>query len=221
MKKKKLNKKRIFNFFMILIAIALFAVIAYRVYQDLTAEGGKVVKHNLDIIEPYGYKLDDRDTSTYKKYFKELKENLKGEKVDEELYAKTLTKIFITDFYSLNNKLTSTDIGGLEFIHPDMIENFVLNAEETMYKTVQSDLYGERKQKLPVVSSVTIKTCEKTKYTYKGKEFEGYKIGASWEYKTDLGYEKDGSFILIKDKEKLNIVEKNKLEKTEKESSAS
>lgn len=221
MKKKKLNKKKLFNFFMILIAIGLFAVIGFKVYKDLTAESGKVVKHNVDIIEPYGYKLDDRDTSTYKKYFKELKENLKSENVDEEKYAKTLTKIFITDLYTLNNKLTSTDIGGLEFIHPDMIDNFVLNAEENMYKTIQSDLYGERKQKLPVVSEVTITTCEKIKYTYKDKEFDGYKVDTSWKYKTDLGYEKDGSFILIKDKDKLNIVEKNKLEKTEEESSAS
>ena len=73
MRQKKLNKKRVFNFVVILIALCLFVITAVKVLGDLNLGDNKVVKKELDIIKPYGYKLDDRDTSTYKKYFKELK----------------------------------------------------------------------------------------------------------------------------------------------------
>ena len=208
MKRKRLNKKRLFNFFMIIIALVLFALVAFKVVSDLNKDNAKVEKKQLDIIEPYGYKLDDRDTSTYKKYFNELKEVLKEDPIDEEKNAELLTKLFITDFYTLDNRLTSTDIGSLEFIHEAQVDNFILNAEETMYKTVESDLYGERKQELPVVKEVTVESIEETTYTYNNNEYDAYRVTASWTYKKDLGYEDEGVFILMKDKDKLNVVEK-------------
>lgn len=215
MRKKKLNKKRLFNFFVVLIAVVLFAVVAFKVVSDMNRDNAKVEKKELDIIEPYGYKLDDRDTNTYKKYFNELKEVLSEEPIDEEKYAELLTKIFITDFYTLNNRLTSTDIGGLEFIHESQVENFILNAEETMYKTVESDLYGERNQELPEVKEVTVESVEATTYTYNNSEYDAYRVTASWTYKKDLGYETEGVFILMKDNDRLNVVEKVSDEDTE------
>lgn len=215
MRKKKLNKKRLFNFFVVLIAVVLFAVVAFKVVSDMNRDNAKVEKKELDIIEPYGYKLDDRDTNTYKKYFNELKEVLSEEPIDEEKYAELLTKIFITDFYTLNNRLTSTDIGGLEFIHESQVENFILNAEETMYKTVESDLYGERNQELPEVKEVTVESVEATTYTYNNSEYDAYRVTASWTYKKDLGYETEGVFILMKDNDRLNVVEKVSEEDTE------
>lgn len=208
MRKKKLNKKRLFNFFVILIALVLFAIVAFKVVSDMNRDNAKVEKKELDIIEPYGYKLDDRDTDTYKKYFNELKEVLSEEPIDEEKYAELLTKLFITDFYTLSNRLTSTDIGSLEFIHENQVENFILNAEETMYKTVESDLYGERDQELPEVKEVTVESVEATTYTYNNTEYDAYRVTASWTYKKDLGYETEGIFILMKDNDKLNVVEK-------------
>lgn len=208
MRKKKLNKKRLFNFFVILIALVLFAIVAFKVVSDMNRDNAKVEKKELDIIEPYGYKLDDRDTDTYKKYFNELKEVLSEEPIDEEKYAELLTKLFITDFYTLSNRLTSTDIGSLEFIHENQVENFILNAEETMYKTVESDLYGERDQELPEVKEVTVESVVATTYTYNNTEYDAYRVTASWTYKKDLGYETEGIFILMKDNDKLNVVEK-------------
>jgi len=43
---------------------------------------------------------------------------------------------------------------------------------------------------------------------YNGTTYEAFKITATWEYETDLGYDKSGTFYLIKDNDKLNIVEK-------------
>lgn len=217
MKKKVLNKKRVFYTLVILILIGLFGVTAYKVAEDMGSnDKEKQVKQTMDEISPYGYKLDDRDTSTYKKYFKQLKKVLKQDTIDEEAYAKLLTKLFIVDFYTLDNKLASTDIGGLEFIHKKLVENFKLNAGETMYKHVESDLYGERKQELPIVKAVKIEKIEKTTYTYKKQDYEAYEVTALWNYKKDLGYDTNATFILIKDNDKLNVVEEKKIEETTK-----
>lgn len=217
---KRLNKKRLFYTIIILVLIALFTITAVKVANDLGDKKDKVVKQDLDEIKPQGYKLDDRDTDTYKKYFKQLKKVLKQKNINEEEYAKLLTKIFIVDFYTLDNKLAATDIGGLEFIHKKLVKNFQLNAGETMYKHVQSNLYGDRKQQLPIVKAVNIVKIEKTTYTYKNKEYEAYKVETVWTYRKDLGYDTKGTFILIKDNDKLNIVEKVEEETQEKTSTS-
>ena len=42
------------------------------------------------------------------------------------------------DFYNLENKITKNDVGGLQFIHEDMQENFLLKAKDTMYKNIDN-----------------------------------------------------------------------------------
>ena len=130
------------------------------------------------------------------------------EDIDEEKYASLLVQLFVVDVYNLDNKLTSTDIGGLEFIHTDMVENFKINLGDTMYNTIESNLYGDRSQVLPVVSNVVIDSVEEYDYDYNDKSYSGYLVNASWEYEEDLGYENQASFVLIDDNNKLNIVEK-------------
>ena len=77
-----------------------------------------------------------------------------------------------------------------------------------MYNTIESNLYGDRVQNLPVVSDVIINSIRETTYEYNSEEYLGYIVDASWEYETDLGYENNASFVLIDDNNKLNIVEK-------------
>lgn len=212
MKNKRLNKKRVFYTIVIFILLVLFGITAYKVAGDMSNNKPKQVKQEMDEIKPYGYKLDDRDTTIYKKTFKELKKTLKENEINEEKYAELLTKLFVIDFYTLDNKLASTDIGGLEFVHKKQVKNIQLKAQETMYKHVESDLYGERNQELLVVKTIKLEKIEKTTYKYKNNDYEGYKINLSWTYKKDLGYDKNGTFIVIKDNDKLNVVEKTEIE---------
>ena len=37
----------------------------------------------------------------------------------EEEYAKVISQLFVTDLFTLDNKLTSNDIGGLQFIYKE------------------------------------------------------------------------------------------------------
>ncbi len=207
---KKLSLKKIYYFVSVVLVIVIILVIGIKVYFDFFRNDEKQTqtRENLDTLELYGYTLDDEDTELYKTYFNELKKVLSEEEIDEEKYASLLVQLFIVDVYNLDNKLTSTDIGGLEYIHADMVENFKINLGDTMYNTIESNLYGDRTQVLPIVSNVNIDGIEEYTYQYDNKDYSGYLVNASWEYENDLGYENQSSFILINDNNKLNIVEK-------------
>ena len=207
---RKINFKRIYYFVSIALLLIVLLIIGVKVYFDFFADVDKPVetREKLDSLELYGYTLDDEDTELYKTYFNELKKVLNENDIDNEKYASLLVQLFVVDVYTLNNKLTSTDIGGLEFIHTDMVENFKINLGDTMYNTIESNLYGDRTQSLPVVSEVTINSVEEYNYNYNDQEYDGYLVSASWKYESDLGYENSASFVLIDDNNKLNIVEK-------------
>ena len=124
---KKTNSKIILLF--IVVGIILFSVLFIKVYNDFIKDNS--AQKQISSIEYYGYTLNSNDTDLYKSYYKELDKVLKEKQVDYRSYASLLSKLFIVDVYSLNNKLASTDIGGLEFIHPDLKENFKEIFEET------------------------------------------------------------------------------------------
>ena len=86
-------------------------------------------------MEDYDYYLEDNATEYYKELYNNLKDILKEEEINDEEYAKIVSKLFITDLFTLNNKVTSSDIGGLQFIHNDFKEDFINIAKTTIYST--------------------------------------------------------------------------------------
>lgn len=208
--KRTINKNRVFYVVMGVLIAVIIVFTGIKVYKDFFSNGGKnpVSKKELENLNMYGYTLDDLDTELYKNYFNDLKKVLNEEEVNMEDYAQGLVKLFVVDFYTLSNKITSSDIGGVEFVHPSVLENFKLKAGDTIYNHVKNNIYGDREQVLPTVKSVEIVTCNETKYTYNNNEYDAYQVSVSWEYEQDLGYDKKGVFYLISDNNKLNIVEK-------------
>ena len=206
--RKVLNKNKLFYFVMISLILVVIIVIGVKFTFEFLVKDDKnvVTKKELDSLELYGYTLDDYDSDLYKEYFKDLKSTLNSEEVNYEDYAKEIVKLFVSDFYTLDNKLTSSDIGGVEFIPSDMVENFKMHAGDTMYNHVKTNIYGDRVQELPIVKKVDVTNIESITYTYKDKEYSGYKVSASWEYQEDLGYKNSEIFTLIKDNNKLYIV---------------
>ena len=205
--KKVLNKNRLFYaimFSLIFIVILIMGIVFTKEFI-LGKNKSVVSKKNLDSLEMYGYTLDDLDSNLYKEYFNKLKVTLNKDHINYEDYAKELVMLYVADFYTLSNKITSSDIGGVEFIPTDMVENFKMHA---MYNHVENNIYGDRKQELPTVKSVDISEVVKTSYTYKDKEYDAYKVSATWQYVSDMGYDKEGIFYLIKDNNKLYIVKK-------------
>lgn len=206
--RKVLNKNKLFYFVMISLILVVIIVIGLKFTLEFLVKDDKnvVTKKELDSLELYGYTLDDYDSDLYKEYFNDLKNTLNSKEVNYEDYAKEIVKLFVSDFYTLDNKLTSSDIGGVEFIPSDMVENFKMHAGDTMYNHVKTNIYGDRVQKLPIVKSVEVTNIENITYTYKDKEYSAYKVSARWEYQEDLGYKNNEIFTLIKDNNKLYIV---------------
>lgn len=206
--RKVLNKNKLFYFVMISLILVVIIVIGVKFTLEFLVKDEKnvVTKKELDSLELYGYTLDDYDSDLYKEYFNDLKNTLNSKEVNYEDYAKEIVKLFVSDFYTLDNKLTSSDIGGVEFIPSDMVENFKMHAGDTMYNHVKTNIYGDRVQKLPIVKSVEVTNIENITYTYKDKEYSAYKVSARWEYQEDLGYKNNEIFTLIKDNNKLYIV---------------
>ncbi len=205
MKLKKSVKRFLFSIFLILIIIGVVYYIFF--YNTKSVKKVKVVNE----IKEYGYKLKDNKSEEYKKLFTELKEILESDSVDEDKYAKTIAKMFIIDFYSLDDKLAKTDVGGTDFVHSNALENFKEKAENTMYKYVESNIYGNRSQSLPEVKSVKIESVEKEAFTYlEDVDDDAYNIKVSWTYKdssNSSGYQKDATLVFVHEDKKLSLVE--------------
>lgn len=188
---------------LILIGVILFGYLIFRVHNDFFKKQDKTV---VDSIGLYGYTLEKTDTKVYENNFKELSKILNEKTIDYEKYAEYLSKLFIVDTFTLNNKLASTDIGGIEFLHPDLKENFKENMGYNMYKNIEVNLDGKRQQELPIVKDVTVDTIKEEKVKYNNKEYDGYKVKANIEYEKDLGYQTEIELTLIKDDKILYII---------------
>ena len=193
MKIKKLNN--IITILMI-ISIIILIVLIGSVIKELTSAVKETA--TLDTIENYNYILTDNDTEYYKKTFKELKEILKKEEVNEEEYAKTISKLFIIDFYSLSTSINKNDIGGVQYVKEDYRESFIKIAKDSIYSIVENNIYGDRKQELPTVTNVEITEIKKLN--------DGYEISASITYEEDLGYPEEVTVVMIHNENKLEVI---------------
>lgn len=202
---KKKNDRKIILLFVV-VGILLFGFLIFKVYKDFFSDN---VKKQIDSIDYYGYTLSKNDTDLYKNTFKELSNVLNEKPINYSEYAKLISKLFVIDVYNLDNKLTSTDIGGLEFLHKDLRDNFKENMGSTLYKGVESNLDGNRTQELPIVKDVTISDVFETKFTYNKNEYSAYLVTLNWTYTKDLGYQDTIKLTIINDKDILYIVKGN------------
>lgn len=214
-KNKKKNKNLFKNkkFWLIICSIALLYFIGGIVYINLDRDSGNVKNNkNLDkgiSIKGFDYILYEDDIDIYKDEFKKLKKNLESSNINYTEYAESISKMFVMDLYSLEAKKNMYDVGGVQFVYPDIRDNYKLNVTNTLYKYMKDNSDGKREQDLPMVKSVSIKNEDETKYKIGEEEFDGYKINLDIEYVKDLEYDKSAEIILVKKDKYLYIVEKN------------
>lgn len=203
-------KKKVKRNIIIVIIMVLAAVGGYFAYKHFfTEEKTKEVKV-IDKIEKYGYRLKENKPKKYRDMFKELKEILEAKEVDEEKYVKKISEMFIYDFYSLDDKAAKTDIGGVDFVYSEILENFLQNAQNTYYKYVESNIYNNRKQKLPIVDEITIKSVSQKAFAYGDKtDDKAYFVEVEWTYTDEKydDYQKSATLVFIHDDIKLSLVE--------------
>lgn len=200
MKKLKIRKKEV----VLLIIVVL--VVSSIFFMNSTKEQEEIVV--VAKIDDYNYQLDSNQTKIYKKYFSDLTEELEDGKIDEENYAKLISKLFLIDFYTLSNKVTNQDVGGVQFIYSQKQENFKLKATDTIYKYVQTNIYGSRNQQLPTVKDVEIESITTTTFSYLEQEDKNaYEVKTKIIYKKDMDYPETIILTIIHEDNKLVIVE--------------
>lgn len=204
----KKNTKILIALIIILILMVIGGVLYFCVFKKQPSEEipqKEVIVTNT--IDEYGYTLEDRDTELFKEKFEELKNLLQNSDFNEETYRTLVSELFIIDFFTIKNKISRYDIGGLEYVYPEALESFKSVAESSIYKTVENNLDDTRSQDLPVVTAIEVTEMNETTFTMPDEtEVNGYRVALSWEYEEDLGYDTSGVLILIPDGQKMSVV---------------
>ena len=157
-RRSRKKKGRIIHIIVAVLIIVLLIIIGLFLLKKIAPENKRKTENKIekeDNIENYDYNLYKNSSKLYKKYYNELKTVLNANEIDEEKYAKLVAELFVIDFYSLDTHLTNQDVGGLDFIYSSMKENFSLKATDTIYKYIESNVYGDRKQNLPYAQNQT------------------------------------------------------------------
>ena len=202
----KLKKK--VKVILVIAIILIVAGLGFIAYESIKPKEVKKATVENEIKE-YGYTLKSTRNDRYKKEFQKLKDILDKKNVDEEEYLKQISKVFIMDFYTLDDKLANTDVGGIDFVHTNAKTNFLEKSEDTVYKFVKNDIYGNRNQDLPEVTDITVDNIDSIEYTI-GTDFtddSAYQVEVSIKYKEDMNYPTKATLTFVHEDNKLSLVE--------------
>lgn len=197
-------KKKLFVLFATLV---LFYSMGGIIYYSFSRPAEKPVD-KISKIKEYPYILKSNATKLMQEEFKLLKENLESDNVNKDDYALSIAKLFIIDLYTINNKINKYDIGGLEYIYYDSLENYKLNVKNTLYKYVEDNQNGNRTQKLPEISSITIVSHEESTFDISKESYPSIVVKLTFAYLEELDYDKEAEITLIYKKGLYYVVEK-------------
>ncbi len=206
----KRKYRRVLLLFIAIFIICVLVLLMVKFFHNLDS-GQKV--NVVDSVENYDYVLEDRDTVLYKNIYNELKNVLDSDSVDNDKYAELVSKLFITDLFTMANKLSKYDVGGADFVYPDNVANYKLDVEETLYKTLKNNADGKRKQDLPVVKDITLASLEKSKFKIGETEVDSIVCTLNWTYEKDYGYDTDATVTLVNKDDRIYVVEYQKGDK--------
>lgn len=201
----KMKKK--YKTLLIIIVICIILIIGLLVIKNMKNEGVKNNVKVVDSIVDFSYTLDERDTSLMKENYKELKKILKEKDINYEEYSQVIAKLFIIDLFTMDNKINKYDVGSLEYVYPETIDNFKLNIEDTIYKSMEDNTYDKRVQELPIVKSIEVIDTKTSTFKINEEELDSFIVTLNWEYEKDLGYDKEATITLIKENKKVYVVE--------------
>lgn len=202
--KRKIKKGKVF--ILLLIIVLIVGLCLFFINKKKSIKPPAVQVEVIDTIDNFDYQLNDNETEYYNELFNSLKELLSKDDYDEEEYAVIVGKLFLTDFYDLNNKVMKSDVGGTQFVYSDYRTDFESGAIDTVYKSVESNVYGDRKQVLPTVKSVEKESIYTDSFEYNYDiDYDAYYVTFNISYDKDMGYPGSVTLVLIHNNDKLEI----------------
>lgn len=195
--------KIIRNIVLILLGLTIGALAVY--WFNFRKVEVKKEEKILDNIKKFGYTLSDRKNDYYKSEFQNLKKALDRDTVDYDLYAESLTKLFISDLFTINDKVSTGDVGGAQLVYEPYKSAFISYAKDSLYSGVLNNADGKRNQALPTVKNVEITNKTQDKFKYAGNEYDSYVLTGTIEYTENMGYQSEFKLTLIKVEDKLFV----------------
>ena len=209
LKRKSNNKRKLIVCFLIVLLI-LGGYFGYNKFFNKTKVSAPKV---VDEIKSFNYVVNENDTKLFKKNFNELKEVLGKKEVDNQKYAEVIAKLFVIDFFSLNNKTSKNDVGGVQFVYSTYQSDFVDYARDGIYKQVKNGIDSKVNQNLPLVKSITVTNCEEidpsgifdSEYYQAQEGKKGYEVSVEWDYNNGSGFQTKAVLTIVPDNDKLSI----------------
>lgn len=209
-KKKKLTPIKKLLILLLIVALIIGGFIGYQKFfkKDTTKKVKVVDSIKNDNVD---YVVNEHDSKLFKKTFEELKKVLNAKKVDNKKYAETISKLFVIDFFTLSNKTSKNDVGGVQFVFDGYRTTFVEYARDGIYKQVLANDGGQINNSLPTVKSVTVNSVEEVSpagmfATPFAEDAVGYEVRLSWTYENDDSFQSEAVIVVAPDGEKLSLV---------------
>ncbi len=198
-------RKRFKVMLKIIVLLIILLVVALIFWQFKKTNNSVSNYEKIMSINNYDYTLEDRDSKLMKDNFVNLKKVLESNDIDYEKYAEYLSKLFIIDLFTMNNKDNKYDVGSCEYVLPEILDNYKLNVSDTLYKYME-DKNTTKRDKYPIVKDILDYSIESSKYTYNEVEYDAYNVNISWEYESNNDYPTKGNITLINKDNKLFVV---------------
>ena len=137
-------------------------------------------EEKIEITENAVYLVPDEPTSYMKTAYDEVSDALRQS--DAEAEAQAVAKLFVADFFTLSNKDSDTDIGGLNYVPSETYEDMETYARFYFYNNYSSIVAELGKEELPTVKEVTVKETTPAQITYGNTNYDGYQVSVDIAY---------------------------------------
>lgn len=142
--------------------------------EEVVEEETVTVKENADYFAP----------AAPTKYIAETYDALSASlEQDDRAQAEAAARYFLADFFTLSNKDSENDIGGLDLIPSSSAEDFKEYAAYYYYNNLPEIMAHDGKSALPSVTGVTLSEPEETTVEYMDEEYPGYTFDVTLAYK--------------------------------------
>ncbi|RNM30876.1 hypothetical protein EF876_03155 [Erysipelothrix rhusiopathiae] len=177
-----------------------FAIQAWQTYQT-TLTKATISNHSQ-------YSLRNNATAYQKEVYEELASVESG---SDALISELISKNFIADFYTWTNKVRMNDVGGIQFLHPDIKVWVYDQALDRFYNDMRVYIEREQVDQTLEVSGVDV-TSTKTKFLLNDQEVPAYQVHATWTYKESTvldtkNYQHEAQITVVKQNDTYSIVE--------------